>query len=170
MIEKTDVWVLVADDSITVAKGLEFCLKRAGFSVEVARNGREAWEMAREKQYDVVVTDEQMSLMTGRQLCRHLRNDDRYRLTPIILLTGKAFELDADELSDDLQISVTFGKPFSPELLAQTIETLTTTEDVTGDVASLSVGDRDAATHEGTRGLQYPVETPGEGRVREYSR
>ena len=85
--------VLVVEDSLAAAKRLQISLQQAGMAVEIARNGRDAWEKTRRKQFDLVITDEQMPIMSGRQLCQHLRADDRYAQTPINLL-------DSDEVRE----------------------------------------------------------------------
>ena len=135
MIKKSQASVLVVEDSLAAAKRLQFCLQRAGFTVEIAKDGEQALEMARQKPFDVVVTDEQMPVMTGRQLCQHLRNDDQYARTPIIFLTANLSAMDADELKDDLRISVTLGKPFSPELLVRAVEAELATKRTAENVA-----------------------------------
>ena len=42
---------------------------------EIARNGREAWGKAGKRRFDVIVTDESMPVMSGRELCHELRKD-----------------------------------------------------------------------------------------------
>lgn len=59
--------------------------------------------------------------LTGRELCRRLRQDDRYAHTPLVFLTGKLSELDADELNNRLRISAAFSKPFTLESLMRAI-------------------------------------------------
>jgi CheY-like chemotaxis protein len=114
--------ILVVEDSFTVAKRLRISLERLGFCVDVARNGREAWTKAKRQQYDLVVTDEQMPVMSGQELCRQLRNDDRYAHTPIVFLTAHAPDLDTNEVNGDLGVSAIFEKPFRPELIIRFIE------------------------------------------------
>ena len=54
------VKILVVEDSLTVKKRLSLALENAGFSIETASNGQEALVKAKRKQFDFVVTDEQM--------------------------------------------------------------------------------------------------------------
>jgi DNA-binding response OmpR family regulator len=113
---KTKANILVVEDSRAAAMRLQTSLERAGYAVHTAKNGREAWDRARQRQYDLVITDEQMPVMSGRELCQRLRADDRYATTPIIFLTaGKPAD-------DDLQISATYGKPFNPGTLLRAVE------------------------------------------------
>jgi DNA-binding response OmpR family regulator len=119
---KTKANILVVEDSLAAAKRLQISLEHAGFSVDIARNGREAWEKAKRRHFDLVITDEQMPVMTGRELCQHLRSDARYRRTPIVFLTAAKFGTEAAAVRDDLEITATFGKPFNPASLVHTVE------------------------------------------------
>lgn len=114
--------ILVVEDSFAVARRLQLSLERSGFSVEIARNGREAWLKAQRKQFDLVMTDERMPVMSGRDLCRELRQDDRYAGTPIIFLTANPDELNRDELHGELRVSAICEKPFRPEAILHLIE------------------------------------------------
>lgn len=114
--------ILVVEDSFVVARRLQLSLERAGFSVEIARNGREARTRAQRKQFDLVVTDERMPVMSGREFCRELRKDARYERTPIIFLTANPGELDMDEMSGELGIATVFEKPFHPEEILHIVE------------------------------------------------
>jgi DNA-binding response OmpR family regulator len=114
--------VLIVEDSLAAAKRLQISLEQAGFSVEIARNGQQAWKKAQRQRFELVITDEQMPIMSGRQLCRRLRADDRYADIPIIFLTAADFATDSAGLDEDLGISATFGKPFNPATLVRTVE------------------------------------------------
>ncbi|HOP40836.1 MAG TPA: response regulator, partial [Geobacteraceae bacterium] len=62
--------------------------------VVVAGDGIEALERAREKIFDVIVTDIEMPRLDGFSLTEKLRQDDRYRHTPIIIVTSREREED----------------------------------------------------------------------------
>ena len=65
--------VLVAEDNLALAHVLQFNLQRSGFDVTVAHNGGEAWDFVQREKFDVIVTDHEMPLMTGVELCAGLR-------------------------------------------------------------------------------------------------
>jgi len=115
--------ILVVEDAFVVARRLQLSLERAGFSVETARNGREALQKSQRRQYDLVITDERMPLMSGRELCQALRTDPRYAATPMIFLTANPAELDIDELQGELSVAAVLEKPFRPEAVLHLIET-----------------------------------------------
>ncbi|MCA9233387.1 MAG: response regulator, partial [Planctomycetales bacterium] len=107
-----------------LARVTQFALKGAGFETATARNGREAFELAMQSQFDVVITDQQMPEMTGVELCQRLRDETNYANCPIILLTAKGLELELHRLRDELGINATFAKPFSPAAIVKTVTEL----------------------------------------------
>ena len=78
MKSKSGIKILLAEDSLTAVKRLQSSLDNAGFYVESADDGKVALTKARQKQFDFIVTDEQMPVMSGQELCRELRSDERY--------------------------------------------------------------------------------------------
>ena len=106
--------VLVVEDNSALANVLKFNLERSGFQVTTARNGREAWDILQNVPADLIVADHQMPEMSGIELCRQMRSDQRWRSTPFMLVTAKRMELDIDAIHEELNITRTFSKPFSP--------------------------------------------------------
>ena len=117
---------LVADDNAALARVISFTLKKNGFDVRQAANGAEAWELAQEENFDLVVTDQQMPEMTGLELTARLRESEAHRNTPIVLLTAKGMELDADRIREEHGVTEMLIKPFSPTVLAARALDLTT--------------------------------------------
>jgi CheY-like chemotaxis protein len=114
--------ILVADDHRAMSSVVRFNLERAGFTVTVARSGREAWDCLQTDKFDLIVTDYQMPEMNGEELCRRIRQDDRLTNIPIILLSGKGLELDLAHLQKEFGVQELVFKPFSPSSLVATIE------------------------------------------------
>ena len=81
--------VLVVEDSITVREVERQLLRHAGYEVRVAVDGMEGWNMVREDHYDLVVSDVDMPRMTGLELLRHIRSDDRLRTLPVLIVSYK---------------------------------------------------------------------------------
>ncbi len=111
--------LLVADDEDNILISLEFLFKRAGYTVLVARNGREALELAREHVPDLILLDVMMPELDGFSVCQALRGEARFARTPIVMLTAKG--RDADRVKGKaLGASDYVIKPFSTrELLAR---------------------------------------------------
>jgi CheY-like chemotaxis protein len=77
-----------------------------------------------EAEFDLVVTDQQMPVMTGIELCQQMRACERFADTPVIMLTAKGLELELSQLRRDLGISQVLPKPFSPHGLVEAIQEL----------------------------------------------
>jgi two-component system chemotaxis response regulator CheY len=114
--------ILVVEDNRPMAGVVQFVLQQAGFDVGVAGNGREACECLETGSFDLVVTDQQMPQMTGCELCAHMRQDEQYARTPVILLTAKTLELELPDLTRQLGHVRMIAKPFSPSHLVKVIQ------------------------------------------------
>jgi EAL domain-containing protein (putative c-di-GMP-specific phosphodiesterase class I) len=78
--------VLLVDDEASIARGYGRILEAAGFSVSIAVDGRQADAIAREKAFDVIVSDIAMPEMNGLALLRAVREHNLD--VPVILMTG----------------------------------------------------------------------------------
>jgi len=85
--QENPVHVLIVEDSRTQAEMLKSTLEKHGYIATVAENGRSALEMIDSVNPDVIISDVVMPVMDGYELCRTIKNDDRYRHIPVILLT-----------------------------------------------------------------------------------
>ena len=81
--------VLVVDDDRNAVDILNRLLTKEGFVVHCAHGGREALAQVAAHPIDVILLDVMMPDMDGFQVCEALRQDDRTRGIPIILLTAK---------------------------------------------------------------------------------
>ncbi len=116
--------VLLCDDEFHILRAAEFKFRRAGFEVLCASDGVEALELVQNRVPDVIVTDCQMPRMNGLELIERLRQNERTRDVPILMLTAKGFELPADELVERFRIAGVAAKPFSPRELLRRVESL----------------------------------------------
>ena len=116
--------VLAVDDSASMRDLVSATLINAGIEVQQAQDGVEALELARNGEFDVVLTDLNMPMMDGIQLIRKLRADARYRLIPILMLTTEW----NDEKRREGKTAGATGwivKPFNPEKLVQVVNKVT---------------------------------------------
>jgi two-component system sensor histidine kinase and response regulator WspE len=86
--------ILVVDDSITVREVERKILTEHGFTVEVAVDGQEGWDMIRHFQYDLIITDIDMPNMDGIELLLHIKETSPYENIPVIILSYKDREED----------------------------------------------------------------------------
>lgn len=116
--------ILVADDEPHISRALSFVFKKEGYSVEVALNGEEALAKIREGRPRVVFLDLIMPKLTGTEVCKLVKGDERLCAIHVIILTCKGQELDRDNsLSAGADEFMT--KPFSPkEVVARVKELL----------------------------------------------
>jgi two-component system chemotaxis response regulator CheY len=83
--------VLVVDDYKTMVRIIRNLLKQLGFAnVDEAGDGTAALNMMRNKQYGLVISDWNMEPMTGYELLREVRADDRLSRTPFIMVTAES--------------------------------------------------------------------------------
>jgi two-component system, OmpR family, alkaline phosphatase synthesis response regulator PhoP len=118
--------ILLCDDEIHILRAAEFKFKRAGYDVALASDGEEGWEQIQQQLPDIVVTDCQMPRLSGLGLAERIKNDPVTRHLPVIMLSGKGFELSQQEIHDKYGIRALIGKPFSPRELFQQVELLLT--------------------------------------------
>ena len=84
---KNPVKILVVEDSRTQAEMLKNTLEKHGYTVTLAENGRSALDILDSVNPDVIISDVVMPVMDGYEFCRTVKNDERYRHIPVILLT-----------------------------------------------------------------------------------
>lgn len=85
--------VLVVDDFSTMRRIVKKLLIEIGFdsnNIDEADDGTSALVKTKQQQYDFVVTDWNMPNMSGYDLLKTLRSQDRYRSTPILMVTAEA--------------------------------------------------------------------------------
>ena len=114
--------VLLVDDEVHILKVLALKLQNAQFEVRTASNGEEALQYVQEHLPDLVITDFSMPVMTGLELVRRLRADDRTQNLPIIMLTARGQTVEED--GDTPRIDALMSKPFSPREILDRVETL----------------------------------------------
>ena len=80
--------ILVVDDSPSIVRMTTMLLTAAGYEVDAAGSGEEAFEKFLATGYDLVISDITMGALSGVQLCRLIRNDPVSADVPVVLLTG----------------------------------------------------------------------------------
>lgn len=86
-----DMKILVVDDFSTMRRIVKNLLKELGFShFDEADDGSTAWPMVQTGKYDFIVSDWNMPQMTGLQLLKNVRADEKLKATPFLLITAEA--------------------------------------------------------------------------------
>ncbi len=81
--------ILLVDDYQTGRQMLREWLEIQGYACQEVGNGLEALEILESKDFDLVITDNKMPIMTGLELIQSLARKPPEQRTPIILLTGQ---------------------------------------------------------------------------------
>lgn len=109
--------VLIVEDDQKISRFLELELQHEGYETDTAADGREGLDKVGSYQYDVVLLDLMLPMLSGIEVCRRMRNAQNH--TPVIMLTAK------DDVSDkvtglDSGADDYVTKPFAiEELLAR---------------------------------------------------
>jgi two-component system chemotaxis response regulator CheY len=112
--------ILAVDDSASMRQMVSFTLRNAGFAVVEAVDGQDALEKIAAKDFDLVLTDQNMPRLDGIGLTRRLRENPRYKSTPILILTTES----SDEMKQKGRAAGATGwlvKPFDPNKLVEVI-------------------------------------------------
>jgi adenylate cyclase len=116
---KTGESILVVDDNSDLRTYVSQILRANGYGVHTARNGSEGFLMAKEIIPRLIVSDLMMPLVSGIEMIRMIRNEEKLKGIPIILLTAKVDEetrIEGTEKGADAYLA----KPFNDrELLAE---------------------------------------------------
>lgn len=109
--------VLVIEDEVSIAKLLKYNLEKENYTVVIAMDGEEGYQLARNNHYAIILLDLMLPSRSGIEIAKNLRSEKIE--TPIIMLTAKDSEIDKVvglEIGADDYVT----KPFSPrELLAR---------------------------------------------------
>ena len=83
--------ILVVDDYNTMRRIIRNLLKQLGFNnVDEAADGGEAFAKMQEKSFQLVISDWNMEPMTGLELLKLVRADEKLKLTPFIMVTAES--------------------------------------------------------------------------------
>ncbi|NPC99060.1 response regulator [Nocardioides sp. zg-DK7169] len=110
--------VLVVDDDDSIREITRIALEVVGgWQVTIASGGREALDLAEERDFDAVLLDVMMPEMDGPTTFAHLRERPATRDLPVVLLTAKVQTGD-HQVWDRLDVAGVISKPFDPMTLA----------------------------------------------------
>jgi len=112
--------VLVVDDDPLIGQYLVDVLDGKGFTVTVARNGKEGLEAARSQRPDLILLDVMMPELNGFQVCEALRRDPALEATPVVMLTAMENQK-LNELAFEAGAEACMTKPFQPDRLINII-------------------------------------------------
>jgi len=113
--------ILAVDDSASMRQMVSFTLKSAGYNVVEAVDGQDAYEKSNGRDFDLVLTDQNMPRMDGISLTKKLRDNPKFKTTPILILTTES----SDQMKQAGRTAGATGwlvKPFDPAKLIEVIK------------------------------------------------
>ena len=107
--------IMVIEDNPMVVKSLEFKLKKDGYDVVVAEDGRVAMKLLTESTFDLILTDLMLPFVSGNEIIEFIKNECPH--IPVIVLSTSTQE---DIITEAFTMGVDdfITKPFSPSELS----------------------------------------------------
>ncbi|WP_414875783.1 MULTISPECIES: Hpt domain-containing protein [unclassified Pseudomonas] len=112
--------VMVVDDSVTVRKVTSRLLERHGMNVLTAKDGVDAMLLLEEHMPDLMLLDIEMPRMDGFEVATQVRNDERLRHLPIIMITSRTGQKHRDRAMA-IGVNDYLGKPYQESVLLESI-------------------------------------------------
>jgi two-component system alkaline phosphatase synthesis response regulator PhoP len=113
--------ILVVDDEAHITLVLKLHLERAGYAVETANNGKAGFEAVMRQAPDAMISDIQMPLMTGRELCLAIVQALPERTFPILVMTSRT-DREEREWTAAIPLLEFLEKPVSMRTVAARLE------------------------------------------------
>ncbi len=114
--------VLIVDDYKTMLRIIKNLLKQLGMeNVDEATDGTMAFEKAQEKEYGLIISDWNMEPMSGYELLKKIRSDEKNKALPFIMITAES-KTDNVVAAKQAGVSNYIVKPFNADTLKQKIE------------------------------------------------
>lgn len=117
--------VLVVDDEDMIRDIVKSVLSHAGYGVFDAANGREALEVLKERDFDLVITDILMPETEGIETIIEIRKANPHIKIVAVSGGGRANNLHPLEIAGKIGADITLSKPFEPDQLLAVVQGMT---------------------------------------------
>ena len=122
--KKSDVLtVMVVDDSITVRRATSKVLEKYGYNIILAKDGEDALEQLQISIPDIILSDIEMPVMDGFEFVKNLKNIDKYKKIPVIMITSRTADKHKNH-AYSLGVDRFLGKPYQEDELINNIRDL----------------------------------------------
>ncbi len=116
--------ILIVDDDQIVSLTIKRVLELKGYQIAIALNGEEGLEKTKSSPPDLIILDLMLPKLSGEEVCKKIRQDEKLEHLPIIMLTAKSFDTDRI-IGKVLGANYYMTKPFNiNELLENTSKLL----------------------------------------------
>jgi len=127
--------ILIVDDEETVKRVLCSLLKNEGYEVIEAEDGKSGVELAKKEDPDVILMDLTMPVMDGLKACRLLKEDEKTKNIPVLVITTAAGEIKMEAI--DAGIDDFVNKPFDSEEISIRIKSMLKIKKLTNELERL---------------------------------
>ncbi|MCX8069211.1 MAG: response regulator [Thermodesulfovibrionales bacterium] len=115
--------IMIIDDSATLRQVVAVTLKKAGYEVLEATDGKDALNKLTGQKVNLIICDVNMPNMDGITFLKEIKNKPNYKFTPVIMLTTESQEAKKQE-GRAAGAKAWVVKPFKPEQMLAAIEKL----------------------------------------------
>ena len=122
MIDATTMTVMITDKSVEMCKSIHHMMNAIGYgrNFVFAHNGKQAWDLLREKQVDLLLLDYNLPELNGAEILKNIRSDRGLRDLPVIMVTAEAYREFVAE-SGEYEIDAFIVKPLTTLVLEEKI-------------------------------------------------
>ncbi len=93
----TNKKILIVDDEPSIVLSLEFLMKKAGYDVVTAGDGKQGLDRVASERPDLVLLDVNMPGMNGYEVCQAIRENPEWGDTRVIMLTAKGRDVEREK-------------------------------------------------------------------------
>lgn len=115
--------ILTVDDSKVIRELVEAVLIENGHEVTTADDGAQGLDASRNQQFDMILSDINMPIMTGISMVSKIRRLPGYEHVPIIMLTTESSDFKKDK-AKNMGATGWLQKPFDPDRLMKAVNKL----------------------------------------------
>ncbi|MCK5520257.1 MAG: response regulator [Candidatus Marinimicrobia bacterium] len=117
--------ILIVEDEPDMQTALKIRLESIGFSILLASDGLEGFQMAKSHLPNLILLDIMLPKMDGFKVCQLLKLDNKYKQIPIVMLSARSSEQDL-ETGKRVGADFYLTKPFKTDDLLKIIRELMT--------------------------------------------
>lgn len=118
---KQDIKFLIVDDSISMRRIIINSLRILGYKCVVeAENGNDAYEKLASENPEFILADWNVSSLSGSKFIRTVRNHEKYKTIPILMLTSRGMENDI-LAATKVNVNAFITRPITPQILQNKI-------------------------------------------------
>lgn len=116
--------ILIIDDSPYILEGLKYVLKKKGYEVHLAEDGKQALELLNGIEVDIILTDLCMPNINGFDMTRQIKLNPKHSATPVIAYTGYVDERNLTEAKNAGILHI-INKPLTVDDVISVLEKFT---------------------------------------------